>query len=326
MRQLDSVLFGAITGLWMLGLFGRRMPWATIVAFSVAAIGVGALILPYNRVMTGDPLLFPLNAYMDKLWYPGINRLGFGADIGNPTGGWGNLDPFPGHGLRDVLINTNQNLYATNFELFGWCIGSFFFAALHVFFGKKNAIDKLMIFTIVVLFLGYHLYWYSGGPDFGARYWYLMIYPLVILTVRGIGTCIEGLRKGSAGDTAPERVGVVVAVLTLITLAVFIPWRAVTRYKGYRGFHDDYVKLEKSLDPHALVFVKTKESGASGDADFSSAVIRNSPRQDEPHPIFAQDLGDAENRKMIAAFPDRPVVYVTGRSMGTGPTRIEARR
>ena len=140
-----------------------------------------------------------------------------------------------------MLINTNQNLYATNCELFGWCIGSLFFAALHLFFGKKTQLDKLMIFTIVVLFLGYHLYWFSGGPDFGARYWYLMIYPLVVLTVRGIGTVRrKHCGEGSAGDTAPDRMGVVVAVLILITLAVFIPWRAVTRYKDYRGFHADY--------------------------------------------------------------------------------------
>jgi hypothetical protein len=73
------------------------------------------------------------------------------------------------------------------------------------------------------------------------------------------------------------------------------------------------------------VFVKTKSSelGMRGDADYSSAFIRNSPIQTEARPIFAQDLGDAENRKMIDAFPGRPVVYVTGRSMGTGPTRIE---
>jgi 4-amino-4-deoxy-L-arabinose transferase-like glycosyltransferase len=316
-RQLDAVLVAGITALGMLGLSGRRQPWLAILAFAAGFFGVASLIFPYNAAMTGDPFSFPINRYLDQLWYPGANRLGFGADVGNPTGGWGDLDPFPGHGLRDVLINTNQNLYATNFELFGWGIGSFFFAALHLFFGKKSRLDALMIFTIVVLLLGYHLYWFSGGPDFGARYWYLMIYPLVVLTVRGIATAVEGLRRGSAGETAPLRMGVVIAVLILITLLVFIPWRAVARYKNYRGFHADYVRLEKNLDPNALVFVKS-----SAIADFDSAFIRNSPRQSERRPIFAADLGPEANQKLIAAFPSRPVYFVTGRSVGNGPTRV----
>jgi hypothetical protein len=109
----------------------------------------------------------------------------------------------------------------------------------------------------------------------------------------------------------------VISVLVLITLVVFIPWRAVARYKDYRGFHADYVRLEKSLDPNALVFVKSSEI-----ADFDSAFIRNSPRQSERHPIFAADLGAEANQKLIAAFPSRPVYYVTGRSVGDGPTRV----
>jgi 4-amino-4-deoxy-L-arabinose transferase-like glycosyltransferase len=316
-RQLDAVLVAGVFGLWMLGLFGERRAWREIAAFAAGCVAVAALIFPYNAAMTGDPFSFPINAYLDKLWYPGANRLGFGADVGNPTGSWGDLDPFPGHGLRDVLINTNQNLYATNWELFGWGIGSLFFAAIHLFFGKKTRLDKLMIFAIVVLLLGYHLYWFSGGPDFGARYWYLMIFPLVVLTVRGIHTAVEGLRRGSAGDSAPERMGGVIGVLVLITLLVFIPWRAVARYQDYRGFHADYAELEKTIDPNALVFVKT-----AAIADFSSALIRNSPRQTDRQPIFAADLGEAENQKLIKAFPDRPVYYVTGRSVGDGPTRV----
>jgi hypothetical protein len=314
-RQLDAVLVALVLALWMLGLFGKRMPWTAIAAFGAGFVAVAALILPYNAAMTGDPARFPINAYLDALWYPGANRLGFGADVGNPPGGWGDLDAFPGHGLRDVLVNTNQNLYATNFELFGWCIGSFFFAALHVFFGTKSAIDRLAIFAIAVLLLGYHLYWFSGGPDFGARYWYLMIYPLVLLTVRGLETATAALQRGSAGDTAPERMAVVVAVLTLVTLAVFLPWRAVARYKDYRGFHADYGTL--ALEPRSLVFVKSARR-----SDFWSAFIRNSPDQTEPRPIFAEDRGDAVNAKMIAAFPDRTVYFVEGRSSTKDRTRV----
>jgi hypothetical protein len=29
-------------------------------------------------------------------------------------------------------------------------------------------------------------FWYHGGPDFGARYWFLCIIPLIALTGRGV--------------------------------------------------------------------------------------------------------------------------------------------
>jgi hypothetical protein len=168
----------------------------------------------------------------------------------------------------------------------------------------------------VTLLLGYHLYWYGGGPDFGARYWYLMIYPLVVLTVRGIDTTVAALASRAAADSAPWRMGVVVAVLIVIALTVFVPWRAVGRYKDYRGFHADYRRLE--LPPGALVLVESARN-----SDFWSAFVLNSPDQSEWRAIFAENEGDAVNRKLIDAFPDRPVVHVTGRSAG-GPTRITA--
>jgi hypothetical protein len=313
-RQLDALLVGLVAGLWALGVFGRRLPWVAIAALGAGFVAVASLVFPFNAAMTGNPMEFPINAYTDRLWYPGANRLGFGADVGNPPG-WGDLDPFPGHGWRDVLINTNQNLYATNYELFGWGIGSLFFAALHLFLGRKSRVDRLMILWIVALLLGYHLYWYSGGPDFGARYWYLMIYPLVVLTARGVETCVEGLRSGAAGDSAAPRVGVVLAVLTLTAVTVFLSWRAVGRYKDYRGFHADYRRLD--LPPDALVLVKSEHN-----SDFWSAFIRNSPDQSERRPIFAEDVGEASNRRLVDAFPDRPAVFVTGRSAGAGTTRI----
>ena len=48
----------------------------------------------------------------------------------------------------------------------------------------------------------FFFYWYSGGPDFGARYWYLILVPLVVLSVRGLqalqGSLLELMR--SIGD------------------------------------------------------------------------------------------------------------------------------
>ena len=50
-------VLAGITGLWMLGLFGKRMPWPAIVAFGAGFAAVGALSLEH--------LEFQLRAHPD---------------------------------------------------------------------------------------------------------------------------------------------------------------------------------------------------------------------------------------------------------------------
>ncbi len=313
-RQLDAVLVGGVFGLWILGVFGERLPWKSVIAYGIGCIAIAAVILPYNHAMTGHALQFPINAYTDKLWYPGANRLGFGADVGNPPGGWGYLDPFPGHGLRDVLVNTNQNLYATNVELFGWIAGSLLLAAIHLIGGRWTRSDRFLVLTLAVLFAGYHLYWFSGGPDFGARYWFLMIVPLVWLTLRGAQT----LASAGAGGA---RVGVLIAACCMLTFGVFMPWRSIARYAHYRGFNADYRNLvETEHLTNDLVLVK-----AALNADFWSAFTLNDPTLPADRPIFAQDVSEESVQRLVKAWPERRVWRVSGRSSGSGVFLVESR-
>ena len=133
-RPLDGLAVGVLTGLWALGLGGKRLPFFALATYAFGCVAGAATLLGYNYALTGDPLFFPINDYLDRLWYTGANSIGFGADKGNP-GGW-NLDPLAGHGPWDVLYNTNQNLYYFNFELLGWCVGSLLPLAVHLVRGK----------------------------------------------------------------------------------------------------------------------------------------------------------------------------------------------
>ena len=41
--------------------------------------------------------------------------------------------------------------------------------------------------AVIAVIVGLHcFYWFSGGPDFGARYWYLVLIPCIVLAVRGL--------------------------------------------------------------------------------------------------------------------------------------------
>src|SRR5690606_28243907 len=133
----------------------------------------------------------------------------------------------------------------------------------------------------------------------GARYWYLMVLPLVWLTVRGFRTAQE--RLAVAVPDAPARVAVLLAVCVLMAASIYVPWRAVGRYRNYRGFHDGYRELvaRHGLD-HALVLVSTEAAN-----DFASAFTLNRAGLDRPGPVFARDLGPEANAALLRAFPDR---------------------
>src|SRR5207302_8889504 len=128
------------------------------------ALLLGGLSLPYNKALTGDWSKSPIMAYADKYYGPKTNALGFGPERGL---GWP-LDPFPGHGPADAAVNALLNTTAVNTELFGWCTGSLLLIACAVFSCSLTRSDYLMLGMILAVVGAYSLYWFSGGPDFGA--------------------------------------------------------------------------------------------------------------------------------------------------------------
>jgi 4-amino-4-deoxy-L-arabinose transferase-like glycosyltransferase len=125
-RPLDGLITAAVLGLWLVAGW-RRVRVPAIAAFAVGTALLASPVFPYNYMLTGKPTLFPLNAYLDKHYGPGRNDLGFGPNRGLDFGG---LDPFPGHGLRDVIVNTGVNVFSLNIELLGWATGSLLPVAL----------------------------------------------------------------------------------------------------------------------------------------------------------------------------------------------------
>ena len=260
-----------------------------------------------------NPLEFPIQAYLDQLWYPGANRLGFGADVGNTPTRWGNLDPWPGHGLRDVLANTNQNLYNLQFELFGWSLGSLVIAAWYCFRRKLAALERTGLVLLGLLVAGYSLYWFSGGPDFGPRYWFLMLFPVTWLTARGLTALAEDLDQRFPGREAPARLGLAVALLLCVSLGVFASWRITAKYHDYRGFHADFVAMEASGElGRGLIFVRSPSA-----ADYASAFLVMHPALPDDRPIFVRQRSEAEDAAVRAVWPDRPV----GRALGRHETK-----
>jgi hypothetical protein len=308
-RALEAVALAAAAAGWWLSAGRRRLRPAAIAATCVAGLIMTGLLLAYNKALVGDPLRTPINKFTDQAFYPGTNRLGFGADIGNF--GWTGLDALPGHGPIDVAVNTNHNMYLVNFEMFGWPCGSLLFVLLLLVWTKLRS-DTFLWAVILCLWAALSLYWFSGGPDFGARYWYLMIAPLAILTVRGAQGAAARLRDNCHVASAEARVWMFVALATAIGVVNVVPWRSLDKYQNYRGIRADVRQLEQKYQfGQSLVLVRGDEW------DYASAIPLN-PGTFGPEaagPIYARDLGAASRERLQAYYPHRPIWIIAGPSV-----------
>jgi hypothetical protein len=300
-RPLDGLIVGVLVGVWAIGVGGarlRRWPLAGLVA---GAAIVGAFQAPYNWWLTGDPFRFPINAHTDRYNSLNSNAYGFGPDRGM---GWA-IDPNPGHSPLDGLININLNAFGLNTDLFGWSTGSLIVVAWLIVSGRIGRADWLMLGTIAGIVGVYFPYYFSGGPDFGARYWFPVVVPLVALTARGI-------REVEARTGA--RVLVAVAALVVLSCVNFVPWRAIDKYRDFRGMRADIPGLaERHGFGRDLVLVRGPRF-----PDYASAIVYNPIDLSASETIYAWDRSPEARRAVIDAFPGRRVWLVDGPSITGG--------
>jgi hypothetical protein len=305
-RPLDGVIVGAGVGLWALGAGGRRLRMASLAALAAGTVAIGAVTFPYNRYLTGDALRFPINVFIDTHYAPNSNAYGFGPDRGM---GWP-IDPNPGHGPLDAAINANLNVFSINTDLFGWSTGSLVFIALLLCTRAIGRSDWLMLSMIALVFTAYFFYYFSGGPDFGARYWMLMIVPLVALTARGL--------LWLADSPAGARVTVAALALSACAVVNYLPWRAVDKYYHYRGMQPGVRTLAKSHQfDGAIVLVRGRQF-----PDYASAAIENPIDLTSRAPIYAWDRDAAARAATLRAYQDRPVWILEGPSVTKSGFRV----
>jgi len=302
-RPLEGAAVALLLGLWSLRARGLRFRFTPSLALTLAAVVTGALVLPYNRYLTGSARVFPIMAYTDAVYGPGRNDLGFGTNRGL---GWPGLDPLPGHGAADVVINGNLNLFQINIELLGWATGSLFLLLLWLGFGSLRRPDRLMITAIAVVAGIHSFYYFSGGPDFGARYWYLAIIPCLALTARGLEFLED--RADRAAPGGGQRVLVSASVLVAGALLLFVPWRAIDKYHHYRGMRPDIRRMTREYPiGNGVMLVQGRRH-----PDYASAAAYNPTDLTASVPLFAWDRGLVVRRALVAVYPDRAFWIVRG--------------
>ena len=311
-RPLEGLAVALVLGVWSLTARHRWFRLLPSAALTAATVATAALTLPYNAALTGSARRFPIMMYVDKYYAPGANDMGFGPNRGM---GWSGLDPFPGHGLRDVVVNSMLNGAALNLEMLGWATGSLVLAVALLCSRRVRRVDWAMV-AIVALVAGLHaFYWFSGGPDFAARYWYLVIIPLLALVARAPAALF--------GEGTPSAARAHVAVLALSASAMlsWMPWRSVDKYHGYRRMSADMRTFRSS---HALgrslVLIRGRRH-----PDYHEAALENPlDLTDATRTIFAWDRSAAVRRATVAAYPDRPVYIVDGPTITGHGFRVAA--
>jgi len=292
-RPLDGLIVAGALGLWAIGFGGTRLKLAPLLALVASAAAVGGLSLPYNAALTGRASSFPIQHYVDVVYGPGKNNLGFGPDKGL---GWSGLDPWEGHSPQEALVTSQFNLFALDAELFGWACGSLVLAGLALLGARRSRTDRAMALFACAVIGSSWLYWFNGGPDFGARYWYLAFVPLVWFT-------LSGLRHASAGCASPARAEAIVGVAVLASLATWTPWRAFDKYRDYRGVRPSQVaapELRELRD--ALVLV---EGGRH--PEFAQAALLNRFEDPNASATFAWMRDVATVEALLTAMPSRTV-------------------
>ncbi len=310
-RPLEGVALAAFLSAVALGF--PRGPWRLQLPF---VMGVGALVsgatgLWYNRAMTGHLLRFPVEEYFKATYGPGRYEIGFGSTRGL---GWPGLDPIPGHGVIDVGINTLLNLFQLNTELLGWSMGSLAVVVVALVW-KPSRVDRAMLGAIGIVVGIHSLFWFSGGPDFGARYWFLLVAPLAALAARGLS------RLGERGG--PGRLGRCLTgagALSVAALLIFVPWRAADKYHHYRGMSPEGPRRAlREIGPGpALVLVQ-----GSRFPDYASTAIYNPiDVRDSAGVIFAWDKDSVTRSALLEYFVGRPVWLLSGPTINGGAWRL----
>jgi hypothetical protein len=312
-RPLDGLIVALLLGVFTLLSFPN---WKTKLtngfALVAGTISTAAIIFPYNKAVTGDELLSPLDAYYSEYFSPKVMALGFGADRGFH---WG-LDAFPGHSPFEAIINAALNVFLVNTELFGWGIGSLLFGTCFLVAGKPKKKDVWIFAVISSIILGYSLSWYHGGPDFGARYWFLCIIPLIALTVRGIDWLGRNLNQNNTESN--PRIILTVSMLCLMSFVSYFPWRSADKYYGYLEMKPGIRQLAQQHNfSKSLILISGEEH-----PDYQSAWIYNPLNFSGDAPIYAWNKDLETRTRLLKAYADRPVWLVDGPTINGGNYKV----
>jgi hypothetical protein len=290
-RQLDAtVVWFAVAGYLALRHRTRHQLLGTFL--SAAGLAAGAAInAVYNHALVGRWMVSLVDLTSPR------NHMGFGEGVGLPWSGYAT----PGHTPWRALLNLNFNMAVMSADLFGWPVSSLWPMIGLVCFGRLHWPHRLAAISLLAIVAGYACFWYHG-VCFGARYYFVALPALLLLTVEGLSQASEWLAA-----RVPSARGVMatfVAACFVFSALIYVP--SVSLFEPYhnqwgvdRGL-TDFVAA-RGID-QGIVFVGP-ENGY-----FGRALLLNASLPPTGDLIYAFENGPRDDA-LIRRFPGRPVFH-----------------
>lgn len=292
-----------------------------LLAPMVSGVCLGFLLLGiYNQRITGSWTTLPYSIY-DRFYQPyGVLFLGEHAAKQADDSFFQSL-PEPFHQMRDGYIverrQRTEHFFRVKFEaaceiisfLFPVVIAWMFIASFASEAHWKNRLWQLCVLTIAMRLAPLLLSWSSTNAHYSA----VWIFPVAVL-------CAFGLQwLFSASLTKPfVKAAVIVSILWLAGVYALsfdsnmnFSWKYLTSYydQSTDGRLNARWAVKKYLDgapQRDLVFVRYGRGH-----NFLWEWVYNSPQIDAQKIVWAHDLGEKQDLRLIAYYPDRVVWRVT---------------
>jgi hypothetical protein len=264
---------------------GGVRSWLVTCGVALAAFCVPvAGLLAFNQATNGDP------------WTSGFEALnGANALPGFGNSGWWD-EP---HTAARGVVWTWQNFAGLHQYLFGWPVPALVVAILGFAWFRPRAWDWLLAGAVVALALAHATYWYHDWT-LGPRFLYCAAGPLVLLSARGLNA-LPGLLRSPRVAGVRRRLASFGALALMVSFGyawtVTVPVLARYYSRHYFDANASIVHAVLDLDlQEAVVFVPPFH--------FPGFFAWNEPLLDGDV-VVARDLGDAENRKVMARYAGR---------------------
>lgn len=191
----------AVDALIRLAQTGTRPVWFGTLSFALSAASGVIGYLTYNYLITGDALLSTF------LYYDPSDTLGFGIRHGRlftPELGW--------EYIKTNISALNVNLWGFQGSLWVWLSLSLF--------GWRKRISMMFLAVIILVWLAYGAFWFSGITDIQPVYYYEMLAFMVLTAGMGLSRLFRANWRASE-QLKGLLAGVLIATVSFGALKTF---------------------------------------------------------------------------------------------------------
>ncbi|HLA68826.1 MAG TPA: glycosyltransferase family 39 protein [Bacteroidota bacterium] len=254
--------------------------WAAGAGFVLALLVFTGLLLTFNSLTNGNPLVFGYETLHGARYRPGLG-----------SGLWGGP-----HTIARGLLQSITNLNGLNKYLFDWPVPSLLGVLVLFVSLPKNVWDYILVGTFGAVVVAYFFFWFQDWC-FGPRFLFEASSLLLVLTARGIERIplVVTTILGFLFSLRRIRIGTFffLCLLVGIGLGTNIPPHLGHYGDSYWDVNGDVLTAVRQKGiKQAIVFTRT---------NFGDVFSANSPLLDEEL-IFARDFGE-RNSVLMKLFP-----------------------